>query len=278
MIFSNPIPGVLHPLGYHRTGSEFVVTRDCAGHRATNQGCALDINNGRCDGKVLSVAPGTVSYIDLTQGIVRIDHGAGWRSDYAHMNPVLVKVGQRVGEGQQIGEVGDAHDPSITNFAGCHLHFAINHDGTEVDPWPLLRQNKEDELQLQGTFVKHIINRRVVTTPSGSSFRAGPSVQSERLAVYPAGTGLYPVVQVSGEAVNGDTSWYGAFLYVDGVGYSFGYLHASVLGPLDEATPGDCTAAVASATSALRNKLGGAATAVDGAAQAITAAQARLKV
>ena len=193
------------------------------------------------------------------------------------MLPILVRLGQDVSAGYQVGEVGDAHDPAIRNFAGCHLHFAIVHDGAEVDPWPLLAQNEEDEMQLQGTFVKHVINRRVVTTPHGASFRAGPTVEAERFAIFPSGTGLYPVVQVSGEAVAGDTTWYGAFLYVDGAGYTFGYLHASVLGAQEEAAPADCAAAVRAATSGLQNKLAGAATAVNGAAQAIEAAQVRLK-
>ena len=148
MTFANPVPGYIHPKGWvPPAGSlEMYVIRDCADHAATNQGCALDINNGRCDGKVLAAAAGKVQWRDDVQGIIRIDHADGSRTGYAHMSPILVAVGQAVAQGQQIGEIGDAHDPSITNFSGCHLHFAIqlSATGPEVDPWPYM--NQEDPM------------------------------------------------------------------------------------------------------------------------------------
>jgi hypothetical protein len=148
--FGNPIEGYLHPLGWVRPAGnlEMQVTRDCAGHQATGQGCALDINNGRCDGQVLAVAAGKVRDRDDVQGIIRIVHADGSVSGYAHMSPILVVVGQQVAQGQQIGEIGDAHDPAITNFSGCHLHFGFQlaANGPEVDPWPLLSQNQENAL------------------------------------------------------------------------------------------------------------------------------------
>ena len=142
MIFGNPVAGVIHPKGWvPPAGSlDMYVIRDCADHQATNQGCALDINNGRCDGKVLASKAGRVVNIDPVQGIVRIDHADGTRTAYAHMVPILVSVNQTVAQGQQIGEIGDAHDPAITNFSGCHLHFAVqlSTTGPEVDPWPYM--------------------------------------------------------------------------------------------------------------------------------------------
>jgi len=142
MIFGNPVAGTIHPKGWvPPAGSlDMYVIRDCADHQATGQGCALDINNGRCDGKVLASKAGRVADIDPVQGIVRIDHADLTRTAYAHMSPILVTVGQSVAQGQQIGEIGDAHDPAITNFSGCHLHFAIQltATGPEVDPWPYM--------------------------------------------------------------------------------------------------------------------------------------------
>lgn len=126
-------------------GTSVRVTRTCADHRATNQGCAVDLGDGRCTRAVLAAAPGTVFFRDNTQGIIRIDHGSDaqgrWRTDYAHMRGILVTVGQRVTAGQQIGTISDAHDPSVTNFSGCHLHFGVLLNGVEQDPWPYLNQN-----------------------------------------------------------------------------------------------------------------------------------------
>ncbi len=153
-MFANPVHGTIRPLGSPKIVGNPVVTRDCAGHRATSQGCALDIGFARCGDPVIAAAAGTVlpfgppiagvTVGDAAQGIVKIDHGGGWRSVYAHMNGVLVKPGQFVTEGQQIGVVGDAHDPRVTNFAGCHLHFELVLNGVEQDPWPLLDQHQED--------------------------------------------------------------------------------------------------------------------------------------
>jgi hypothetical protein len=230
--FGSPVGSYVHPLGYHRTGSEFVVTRDCAGHRATNQGCALDIGNGRCDGKVYAVEAGNVVYTQALQGIVRIDHGGGWRSDYAHMVPILVKVGQRVALGQQIGEVGDAHDPAITNFSGCHLHFATVYNGTEVDPWPLLAQNAaEDSMKpVPGSQFHHIHNKRTSTRVT-ANWRADRFSDSPVLRAFPAGTGCYPVVRADdGTDVGGNTQWFGCWMYDDSPsGYAFGWFHRSTL-------------------------------------------------
>lgn len=140
MAYANPVPGVLHPKGWSRPAGnvEFQITRDCADHRATNQGCAVDIWNGRCDGQVLASRAGRVVTVYPPEGIVRIDHGDGDISGYAHMFPILVSFGQNVAAGQQIGEVSDAHSASIPNFSGCHLHFAIERNGVEIDPLPLL--------------------------------------------------------------------------------------------------------------------------------------------
>jgi hypothetical protein len=75
------------------------------------------------DDPVVAAAAGTVS---LAQTVDRggygkyiiIDHLNGEKSLYAHLNRVLVTVGQRVDQGQQIGNVG-----STGSSTGPHLHF-----------------------------------------------------------------------------------------------------------------------------------------------------------
>ena len=61
---------------------------------------------------------------------VIIKHDNGQETLYAHMrSEPLVSVGERVYQGQQIGEVG------MTGFAtGDHLHFEVRVNGVKVDP------------------------------------------------------------------------------------------------------------------------------------------------
>ncbi len=60
---------------------------------------------------------------------VKIDHGSGVATNSAHMLPggVLVKVGDTVKAGQQIGKVG-----STGSSSGSHLHFEVYVNGTRI--------------------------------------------------------------------------------------------------------------------------------------------------
>lgn len=65
--------------------------------------------------------------------LVRIDHGGGFESWYAHLSKVFVRSGQTVTQGQPLGAVG-----SEGNSTGPHLHFEIRNDGIPMDPMTLL--------------------------------------------------------------------------------------------------------------------------------------------
>lgn len=63
-------------------------------------------------------------------GIVAvIDHGYGFQTLYAHMNTCIVKKGQKVKRGEQIGTVG-----STGMSSGPHLHYEVIVNGKKVDP------------------------------------------------------------------------------------------------------------------------------------------------
>ncbi|GAA2804130.1 peptidoglycan DD-metalloendopeptidase family protein [Kribbella solani] len=65
--------------------------------------------------------------------LVRIDHGNGLETLYAHLSRVDVTDGQQVTAGQQIGAVG-----SEGNSTGPHLHFEVRLGGDPVNPMPFL--------------------------------------------------------------------------------------------------------------------------------------------
>jgi Membrane proteins related to metalloendopeptidases len=63
---------------------------------------------------------------------VVIDHGDGWVTQYSHMRKgsILVKPGQQVEAGQQLGLIGLS---GKTEFP--HLNFLVHHDGRKLDPF-----------------------------------------------------------------------------------------------------------------------------------------------
>ena len=65
--------------------------------------------------------------------LVIITHRLGFESWYAHLSSVAVVPGQSVSGGVLIGRVG-----STGRSSGPHLHFEVRHNGTPVDPVPLL--------------------------------------------------------------------------------------------------------------------------------------------
>lgn len=90
---------------------------------------------------IYAVASGTVvasSYgaWDKSYGkMVAIRHSNGTYTNYAHLNKIRVKVGQKVSAGTRIGDMG-----TTGNSTGVHLHFEV-HLGKKwnrVDPLPYI--------------------------------------------------------------------------------------------------------------------------------------------
>ena len=71
----------------------------------------------------------TVEHPSWAGNLVRIDHGGGVETLYAHLSRVDVTSGQTVQAGDPVGLVGD-----LGNTTGPHLHFEVRLDDVPVDP------------------------------------------------------------------------------------------------------------------------------------------------
>ena len=81
---------------------------------------------------IKAVAGGTVS--SVTSGgaygnLIKVDHGNGVETWYAHCSKIYAKQGQTVEAGEVIAAVG-----STGNSTGPHLHLEIRIDGTAINP------------------------------------------------------------------------------------------------------------------------------------------------
>lgn len=91
----------------------------------------LDISN-KSGKKVIATANGKVSYTGrkhLIGNLLIIDHGYGKVTKYGHLKEILVKKGQKVKRGDNIGLVGNSG-----RSTGPHLHYEIQINGTPVNP------------------------------------------------------------------------------------------------------------------------------------------------
>lgn len=82
--------------------------------------------------RVNAAAAGRVVFSGQATGfgnIVVIEHRAGFETAYAHLSQLNVEVGDRIGAGYKVGEVG-----SSGMSTGPHLHFEVRVNGKQVDP------------------------------------------------------------------------------------------------------------------------------------------------
>ncbi|MEV4493108.1 peptidoglycan DD-metalloendopeptidase family protein [Micromonospora coxensis] len=113
----------------------FPCNQSWTGQTRTNHSPPYSIDFNRTDDlgdPVVASAPGTVDRVTDLGGTsygkyVRIDHGGGYTTYYAHLNGFNVSVGQSVGYGKVIGWVG-----STGGSTGPHLHYEQRLNGNDI--------------------------------------------------------------------------------------------------------------------------------------------------
>ncbi|MGV3580735.1 MAG: M23 family metallopeptidase [Methylophilus sp.] len=106
------------------------------GQKAFHEGLDFPANEGA---SIRAAGDGIVTAALRTEdygNIVKINHGSGLETRYAHASKILVKVGDRVAKGQVIAEVG-----STGRSTGPHLHYEIRLNGSALDPRQYLYKN-----------------------------------------------------------------------------------------------------------------------------------------
>jgi hypothetical protein len=102
--------------------------------------------------EIYAVLNGTVisAKTDSAYGLsVRIDHGHGVVSFYAHLSIAKVELGQLVASGEVIALSGNTGMST-----GPHLHFGIYVDGKSVDPLKFLEERGDKSMNMEKIIIR----------------------------------------------------------------------------------------------------------------------------
>lgn len=171
--------------------------------------------------KIFAVASGTVTLVHTNPhshnyGIfVKVDHGNGYRTVYAHLQQARVRTGQRVNAGDLLGLADDTG-----NSFGSHLHLTLKKRGASfqnypneiIDPMPYLLplmgwQRPAGPYASGWAYTAGIVinDNLAQANTGGINLRTQPSVNAARIDLVPGGTimivtgnnrGLYTPVNV----------------------------------------------------------------------------------
>ena len=86
---------------------------------------------------VRSAMAGRVSAVGFDRvfgNYIVVNHNAGYRTLYGHLNVIRTRTGAYVAAGERIGDVGNTGQST-----GSHLHFTVYKNGATVNPRALLR-------------------------------------------------------------------------------------------------------------------------------------------
>ncbi|MDQ0576507.1 M23 family metallopeptidase [Agromyces albus] len=139
----NGSPGTVASSGWARpargglTGTFGPRSPICSGGCSGSFHYAIDLGTG-CSAPIYAANSGVVTFAGYsgTYGnYVKIDHGGGISTAYAHIRPggTFVGYGQWVEAGQNIASSG-----TTGASTGCHLHFEVWNGGGRINPQPFM--------------------------------------------------------------------------------------------------------------------------------------------
>ena len=122
------VPSIAPVKGY--IGSKYGYRTDpIDGKRRMHSGLDFPVN---LNSDVLATGDGVVTKAQYDSGwgrYIKIDHGYGFETVYAHLYKIKVKKGQKVNRGDIIGKSGNSG-----RAAGFHLHYEVHKNKKTVDP------------------------------------------------------------------------------------------------------------------------------------------------
>ncbi len=145
LIMNSNLEETLHPAGKPITrgwiSSYYGMRNDpFNGKRTMHKG--MDFA-GKEGSDVVAVAAGVVTWSEDRDGygsLVEINHGKGYVTRYGHNKRILVEIGDRVKQGQVIGEMG-----SSGRSTGPHVHFEVLKHGKTVNPAKYINAKRNQE-------------------------------------------------------------------------------------------------------------------------------------
>jgi murein DD-endopeptidase MepM/ murein hydrolase activator NlpD len=150
MFLKNPVDFRYISSGF-TTGKRYISAFNIStGHRAIDYAAALGT-------PIRAIGDGVVTYASWSRAgygnLVSIRHNGTYSSNYGHQSKILVKVGQKVKQGQIIGKVG-----STGLSTGPHLHFEIVQNGVKINPMNLKLPSRaaisKDQMEAYQNYIK----------------------------------------------------------------------------------------------------------------------------
>lgn len=113
--------------------------------------------------------------------MVMIEHRGGYVTLYGHFSKILVKVGQKVRQGQRIGTSGNTG-----HSTGPHLHFTVFHNCTPTDPYGWTGAGPDPLASYQGESSEYLWRRAplvVNPAPNWPKLDLAPAPPTERIVL-----------------------------------------------------------------------------------------------
>ncbi len=120
---------VTHPLPEMKRVSSNYGGRTMSGRAENHSGLDMSAPTGT---PIYATGPGVVTKSGWGTGYgqyVEINHGNGYITRYAHASRLIARVGERVGAGEHIANVG-----CTGRCTGPHLHYEVVKDGQRKNP------------------------------------------------------------------------------------------------------------------------------------------------